>query len=616
MEGFIILNGTEQKKSDDRAHGGSLRLAFHALFFLMLPALGIFVAQPVAAATLYPAPASGSYNVGDTFTVGVYVSSPDQAMNAVSGALSVSRERLEIVSVAPGSSIVNLWVRDPAYSATAGTADFEGIVLNPGFKGSGGQIMVMTLKAIAPGVGSVNLNSGVVLANDGHGTNILRGLGTAQFTIIGVDIPAPQEEPEDVRPQAPEEPASDREQPTEPLREQREPKYPFGAPVVVSETHPDPNAWYAANDVKLSWTVPTGASAVRVLVSGNPHDAPTVLYDTPIDSLDLYDLKDGVWYLHVQFRDSGWSEITHFKFQIDTQEPEPFELTEAMREDPTDPVVRFGLNATDTTSGISYYDVSIEGRPLNERVDGALKEFHSSALAPGDRTILVRAVDGAGNARERELHVRIEPLAAPVILQYPLSLKRGDMFFLRGTSQYPNAYVTVWVRAEDGETASYEAFSDGNGDISFLTKESLPKGVVDIWLTLKDERGAQSDPSERVSIEVRGLLLSDLWPWLSYSLFIIAAALVYLLRRNWCQLAALRKQLKGGGGNEGYAELERELVALRKEVEKTERVRRKVRPSRRTSRPGTKARVRRKPSSAASGKKYIIGNWRGKKQAE
>ncbi len=50
--------------------------------------LSFLFAQVVSAATIYPSPSSGSYNVGNNFSVGVFVSSPDQSMNAVSGTLT------------------------------------------------------------------------------------------------------------------------------------------------------------------------------------------------------------------------------------------------------------------------------------------------------------------------------------------------------------------------------------------------------------------------------------------------------------------------------------------------------------------------------------------------
>ncbi len=135
------------------------------------------------AATMYPSPSSGSKTVGESFTVGVYVSSPDQPLNAVSGSLSFSTEQLEATSVTTGGSIIGLWVQTPTYSNTTGTVTFEGIVFNPGYTGSAGNLFTVTFKPKSAGSANVSFSSGQVLANDGQGTNILKGLGTGTYTI-------------------------------------------------------------------------------------------------------------------------------------------------------------------------------------------------------------------------------------------------------------------------------------------------------------------------------------------------------------------------------------------------------------------------------------------------
>jgi len=62
------------------------------VIFSILPAT-------VQAATLYFSPSSGSHAVGDTFSVNVYVSSADQAMNAASGIITFPQDKLEVTSL-------------------------------------------------------------------------------------------------------------------------------------------------------------------------------------------------------------------------------------------------------------------------------------------------------------------------------------------------------------------------------------------------------------------------------------------------------------------------------------------------------------------------------------
>src|SRR3989338_12449 len=109
------------------------RFIFGILFALSASAFFGTIAQ---AASLYFIPASGSYEVGSALPVSVYVSSEDEAMNAVSGVVTFPADKLEISSLSKASSIFNLWVQKPTFSNTSGTVTFEGVVLNPGFRGA------------------------------------------------------------------------------------------------------------------------------------------------------------------------------------------------------------------------------------------------------------------------------------------------------------------------------------------------------------------------------------------------------------------------------------------------------------------------------------------------
>src|SRR3989338_6290606 len=146
------------------------------LFFGMLP----FGAR---AATLSFSPPSGSHTVGNTFSASILISSADQAMNAALGAISFPPDKLEVVSVSKTGSIFTLWVQEPSFSNSAGTINFEGIVLNPGFIGAAGKAISIAFKVKAAGNAPLTFSSGSVLANDGQGTNILASLGGALFNI-------------------------------------------------------------------------------------------------------------------------------------------------------------------------------------------------------------------------------------------------------------------------------------------------------------------------------------------------------------------------------------------------------------------------------------------------
>ena len=121
----------------------------------------VFSILPIAAqaASLYFSPSSGSYAVGSPITLNVYVSSADQAMNAASGVISFPSDKLEVTSLSKTGSIFTLWVQEPSFSNSVGAVNFEGIVLNPGFTGSGGKVLSITFKTKVAGNAPLTFSS-------------------------------------------------------------------------------------------------------------------------------------------------------------------------------------------------------------------------------------------------------------------------------------------------------------------------------------------------------------------------------------------------------------------------------------------------------------------------
>ncbi len=165
-----------------------IKIVVAVLFFAFSSAVP-FVTD---AANLYFSPQSGSYAVGSLLVVNIYVESKDQAMNAASGFISFPSDKLQVVSLSKDGSIFSLWVQDPSFLNSAGMVNFEGFVLNPGFTGASGKILSVTFRVKAAGMAPITFSSGLVLANDGNGTNILTGMGNASFQISIVRPKAPK----------------------------------------------------------------------------------------------------------------------------------------------------------------------------------------------------------------------------------------------------------------------------------------------------------------------------------------------------------------------------------------------------------------------------------------
>jgi len=260
-----------------------------------------------SAASLYFSPSSGSYSVGKTLTASIYVSSSEQAMNAASGIISFDQNKLEVISISKDGSIFSLWVQEPSFSNITGTINFEGIVLNPGFIGSGGKVINITFKTKTAGTAAIIFSSGSILAGE-QATNILTGLGSANFTIsTPVTSPTTTKEESIVSGVTP------------------------AAPVISSETHPDSDKWYSSTTAKFSWKLTDDITDVRLRISKDPKNLPTIIYSPAVSSKTITNLGEGVWYFSAQFKNKyGWGEVAYFRLQISSTPSEPLEPLEPL----------------------------------------------------------------------------------------------------------------------------------------------------------------------------------------------------------------------------------------------------------------------------------------------
>ena len=500
-----------------------------------------------AAASIYFSPDYASYAVGETFSVSIYVSSEKQAINAASGAISFPTDKLEALSVSKNGSIFTFWIQEPSFSNKSGAINFEGIVLNPGFQGKSGKIAAVSFRAKAAGAARLNFSSGAVLANDGQGTNILSKLKAAEFSLGYVRFSAAQSTTPSAASGAP------------------------NAPVIRSRTHPDPNRWYAASDAEFSWDLPSDAEAARLLVGKIPQAVPTVFYSPAVSSKKISGLTDGIWYFHVRLKNKfGWGDISHFRFQIDSEKPSSFEISELERKDPTDPKAKFSFKAEDGLSGIDHYEVRIdEGAPQIWR-GGENGVYETPGLGPGKHILIAKAVDKAGNYLANSVEFTIEPLNPPIFTEYPSKLKSGEAAALEGKT-YPEARVVVWTKKGKEEPKSQIVKSAPSGKFAFIPGK-LKDGVYEIWAETIDKRGARSGPSEKISLiveqpeilKIGSMTVTALT--VAVPLVALIALLLGIIWYGWHKFSSFRKRVRKET-KEAEQSLSKAFKLLKKDIE-------------------------------------------------
>ncbi|MCR4274978.1 MAG: hypothetical protein NUW02_02940 [Candidatus Campbellbacteria bacterium] len=140
------------------------------------------------ASSLFLNPSSGTYAVGSIIPVDVIVDTDGKTINAISGTLEFPEGVVKPTSVKKNDSIVTLWIQQPSISAERSEISFEGLVLNPGFSGRG-KVLTVYFEVLGTGSPVIAFSSGLTLANDGFGTNILETLADARYEISGISSP-------------------------------------------------------------------------------------------------------------------------------------------------------------------------------------------------------------------------------------------------------------------------------------------------------------------------------------------------------------------------------------------------------------------------------------------
>ncbi|OGY23217.1 MAG: hypothetical protein A2172_02450 [Candidatus Woykebacteria bacterium RBG_13_40_15] len=414
------------------------------LQFLLIP----FVAKPVHAATasLFLSPSYGSHYVGEKFYVMIYVSG-DASTNAYE--VHIGTSNMTVTGISTGGSICNLYPSPPSY--TNSSAFFQCGLPTPGYLGSSGYIGAVVVKGNSPGTGTVSIQGGSkILANDGAGTNIISGLGSASFQILPP---------------------------------------PTAAPTVTSSTHPNQDKWYKKSDVSLSWTG-AGNNFVYTL-DNSPETSPGTGSPTLEKSKTYTGLKDGIWYFHVRVQgSSGWSETTHFRIQIDTTPPLPFKPEADPKENATSPPI-IAFAAKDETSGVDHYEIRVD----NSAWVVVSAPYKMARISSGEHLIEIKAVDKAGNERIGSVKVTVKEIPSPVITK-PTNgsfVPYTDELLIQGHSS-PGDSVEIFL---DGKKIA-KVVADKNGNFEFTYKGLLKRGKHTIYAVAVTPANIESRRSKEV----------------------------------------------------------------------------------------------------------------------
>jgi len=332
-------------------------------------------------ASLYLRPSSGTYAVGSTFEVGIYMNTGGNNVNAVKVDLQFPPDKLQVVSPNLGKSIISFWVIQPTFSNSNGTISFQGGVPPPGINTTDGYISSIIFRVINVGTAAISIkDSSRVLLADGKGSDIL---GSRSDAIFPLKLPPP------------------------------------AGPIVVAPGHEDPNKWYQDSNVEFVWALPKGATAVSYVLNAEALALPDDISEGNKTLVIYKSIPEGTHYFHIKAfnPDSGWGGTTHFAVNLDNNQPADFkvQVSQGVTTSIKRPTVIF--DTTDASSGLSHFTIKIikTSSPTNEEQTDSQAPFFVEASSPfvlqelefGSYDIVVRAHDFAGNYREAHQKLKI-----------------------------------------------------------------------------------------------------------------------------------------------------------------------------------------------------------------
>ncbi|MDP2598348.1 MAG: cohesin domain-containing protein [Candidatus Liptonbacteria bacterium] len=355
---------------------GCLFVSIRVFIFVLIsvPALA-------GAAVLTMEPTTGTFVVGSTFSVPIYLNTEGDAINAIEIDAKFPADKLQVISPSTGQSVITLWAEQPSYNNQTGVLSLQGLI-SSGLTTGKGLVTTIAFRVKAPGDAHIKfLGETKVLKHDGLGTDVLKA---TQGAIYRLTLPPPL------------------------------------GPIVVSESHPDPYTIYPHGNVFLSW-IPEGSSSdgYSYVLSRTPIDIPDDISEGNMRSITYRNLSDGKQYFHIKaYRNGTWGGTSHFGVNIDTRPPAAFPVSVLPENELTEgssAIIQFGT--TDEFSGVDHYEIKVISlEPGYYDPEKTKQIFFVEATSPyilsdlphrGKYDIIVRAYDNAGNYRDSTAQLRV-----------------------------------------------------------------------------------------------------------------------------------------------------------------------------------------------------------------
>ncbi|MBI2063115.1 MAG: hypothetical protein HYT61_02635 [Candidatus Yanofskybacteria bacterium] len=442
----------------------------------------------VQAADFNATPSTGQFNLKQEFSVNIKIDASDESINAAQAKIKFSQDVLEVKSISKDGSIFNFWLQEPEFSNTDGTIEFIGGALN-GVSGASLQVLKINFISKGAGIGEFLFSDAAITVADGSGTNVLSKANGARFTISSVTVvPAPIPAPIST-----------------PTQITRQPTVVSGLPalpVVKISLYPDSGSWYNfVSQFTPSWDLPPDISGLNTALNTNPNFIVSPVVEGLFENKTFSAIdKDGIYYFHIRFKNNnGWGPTAHYRIAIDTQPPIPFKIDVKTGLISDNPAPKLSFKTADSLSGISHDEIIV-----NSEAPVTINAYEYTLLPrqPGEYLIKVKVFDKAGNSIEDNVKIEILPIETPTITSISKKVVIGseESLVIKGLA-VPSANVVVTIGDKNKFLVLQdEAKSNIQGEWEFRLDRELRRGDYFVSVKAKDERGAQSLPTEPAKI--------------------------------------------------------------------------------------------------------------------
>lgn len=101
------------------------------------------------------------------------VANTKNTVNALGGTVTYPHDILAIEKLSKESSVIELWTEEPAYSNENGAMHFSGGIVGKDEALRNAHVITLELRALRPGKATLRIKDGMLLAQNGEGTNLL-----------------------------------------------------------------------------------------------------------------------------------------------------------------------------------------------------------------------------------------------------------------------------------------------------------------------------------------------------------------------------------------------------------------------------------------------------------